>query len=271
VSVIGQLTGPAEAPKDRDAAIRQAARQLEGVFVSLMFEEMAKTVDDAGLFPKSPGGDMYQQWFRGAVAEKWTGVGGTGLGDQIAASLGAQADGAIGLRDLKAALQTASGKVGTTSDSSPALLPRVAPSAKPSPLPASAGPDSGPTAVRLPVPGVITSGFGSRSHPVTGRPDHHHGVDIAVPEGTPVRTPYAGRVHELGESPALGRYLVVEHQGGYRSLYGHLSETDLERGELVRAGEVIGRSGNTGRSTGPHLHFGLYRDGRAVDPTVHLR
>jgi murein DD-endopeptidase MepM/ murein hydrolase activator NlpD len=125
--------------------------------------------------------------------------------------------------------------------------------------------------VQLPVPGVISSGFGPREHPVLGHADDHRGVDIAAPVGTPVRVPYAGRVHEVGENPALGRYVIVEHEGGYRSVFGHLSESTLEAGAPVRVGDVVARSGNTGRSTGPHLHYGLYRNGRAVDPTPHLR
>lgn len=250
---IGAVGTPASQAPDHDAALREAARQLEGVFVKLMFEEMAKTVSDAGLFPKAPGSDMYQQWFRGAVAEQWAAAGGTGLGDRIAASLGAEGEQA-GLGELRSALRAASGKVGAL-DRADARGPG----------------EAAPKTVQLPVPGVISSGFGARAHPVLGHADDHRGVDIAVPVGTPVRAPYAGRVHEVGETPALGRYVIVEHEGGYRSVFGHLSETPIEAGAPVRAGDVVAKSGNTGRSTGPHLHYGLYRNGRAVDPTPHLR
>lgn len=251
---VGAVGTPTPGAGNGEAALRQAARQLEGVFVKLMFEEMAKTVGDAGLFPKAPGSDMYEQWFRGAVAEQWTAAGGTGLGDDIAASLGAS-ERNTGLGELRSALRAASGKVEALDERRESRSPV----------------DAAPKTVQWPVPGAISSGFGPRQHPVSGHADDHRGVDIAVPVGTPVRVPYAGRVHEVGESSALGRYVVVEHEGGYRSVFGHLSEAPLRVGEPVRAGDVVAKSGNTGRSTGPHLHYGLYRNGRAVDPTPHLR
>lgn len=243
-------TPPPTTSDDGDAALRAAARQLEGIFVGLMFEEMAKTVEDSGLTPKAPGADLYQQWFRGAVAERWTANGGTGLGDQIAASLGASTT----ATDLRAAIREAQGKVGESGG-----LERPSGSAR------------GPTHTTLPVAGPITSHFGERIHPVHGGHDEHRGVDIAVPVGTPVRLPFAGRVFEVGESPTLGRYVIVEHPSGYRSLFAHLSEVSVETGTALRAGEPVARSGNTGRSTGPHLHYGLYRDGHAVDPTPYLQ
>lgn len=119
---------------------------------------------------------------------------------------------------------------------------------------------------RAPVAGPVSSRYGQRTHPVTGEADHHDGVDIAVPEGTEVSAPFQGRVVDVREDDLLGRAVVVSHYGGYTTVYGHLSEAMVEKGDHVSANAVIGRSGSSGRSSGPHLHFGLYRYGRPVDP-----
>ncbi|MEL7368465.1 MAG: peptidoglycan DD-metalloendopeptidase family protein [Myxococcota bacterium] len=117
-----------------------------------------------------------------------------------------------------------------------------------------------------PVEGRVSSPFGMRLHPVTAELTHHDGVDIAVSIGTPVRASFAGTVVEVTDRPKLGRTLVLRHAGGYRSVFGHIDTALVLPGTVVKAGQVVARSGNSGRSTGPHLHFGLYQNGRAVDP-----
>lgn len=230
----------ASRPESRREALKDAARQLEGVFVSMMFEEMAKgTGEQDGLFPKTPGRDMYQQWFRKEIADQFARDGGLGLGDTIAGQLEGRGGG----------------------------QPRVAVTdrlRKLRPKTASAAPTD--SRRRPPVRGPVTSGFGPRVHPVTGERHVHHGVDIAVPSGTSVRSPYAGRISKVAEGPLLGLHVIVEHRGGYRSLYAHLSETSMKAGQRVNAGAAIGLSGASGRTTGPHLHFALYRHGQPVDP-----
>lgn len=230
--------------------IQQVARQLEGVFVGMMFEEMAKGLgqDENGLFPKTPGSDMYQQWFRGEVATQFSQGGGLGLGDVIAERLAERQ----GLPPEAAELRTGPRPPVE-------MLARARPSRAPPP-------PTRPGKVPPPVRGRLTSGFGVRTHPVTGRTDMHEGVDLAVPVGTAVRSPYGGRVVKVDEDAHLGVHVVVEHRGGYRSVYGHLSEASVRVGQRLDASAVLGRSGNSGRSTGPHLHFALYRHGEAVDP-----
>jgi murein DD-endopeptidase MepM/ murein hydrolase activator NlpD len=122
--------------------------------------------------------------------------------------------------------------------------------------------------VGWPVPGRtrVTSGFGWRRHPILGGARFHNGIDIAMAEGTPVRAAAPGTVHRAGEDPLNGRYVVLLHGRGLRTAYCHLSAVQAERGAPVQAGEVIGRSGQTGRASGPHLHFGTWVRGRAVDP-----
>ncbi len=121
-----------------------------------------------------------------------------------------------------------------------------------------------------PVRGVLTSGFGPRSHPISGEPDFHEGIDIEVPEGTEVYAACAGRVRSAGRHSGYGLYIVLEHSNGYRTLYGHLSEIGVYRGQFVEGGQRIARSGNTGNSTGPHLHFEILQYGRPLNPLALL-
>jgi len=112
----------------------------------------------------------------------------------------------------------------------------------------------------------LVSEFGMRMHPVLKREKHHNGVDLAVPIGTPVHAAQAGEVVVVGESGASGRYVVVDHGYGVRTAYLHLEQAEVEVGTIVEQGHVIAQSGNTGRSTGAHLHFTVRIGGRATDP-----
>ncbi|MGM0535842.1 MAG: peptidoglycan DD-metalloendopeptidase family protein [Pseudomonadota bacterium] len=94
-----------------------------------------------------------------------------------------------------------------------------------------------------------------RKHPVTGRISPHKGTDFAMPIGTEIQAPANGRVEKVGSHPAAGRYVVIRHDNGYKTRYLHLSKPLVSNGQRVAMGERIGLSGNTGRSTGPHLHY----------------
>jgi len=104
--------------------------------------------------------------------------------------------------------------------------------------------------------GVVTSGVGWRVDPFgSGKLAFHRGIDIAVPVGTPVRATRKGRVVFAGDRRGYGSTVIVEHSNGDRTLYGHNSLVRVHSGELVESGSVVAFSGNTGRSTGPHVHF----------------
>jgi murein DD-endopeptidase MepM/ murein hydrolase activator NlpD len=112
----------------------------------------------------------------------------------------------------------------------------------------------------------LTSTFGWRNDPISGVRRHHAAVDLAAPQGTPVRAAMDGRVSALGFNPVYGNFIIISHLGNYQSLYAHLDAVSVIRGDQVRQGAQIGTVGNTGYSTGPHLHFAIYRNGRAVNP-----
>ena len=112
----------------------------------------------------------------------------------------------------------------------------------------------------------ISSGFGYRVHPVLAVRRFHNGVDMNVPIGTPVLAAQLGRVSMVGSSRTSGKYIVIDHGHGVTTSYLHLDAQDVKRGAEVQAGDVIGKSGNTGMSTGPHLHFVVRVGGRSLDP-----
>lgn len=99
----------------------------------------------------------------------------------------------------------------------------------------------------------------------------HGGVDLAVPAGSEVRASGGGITKETGNDAAYGLYILITHPDGYETMYGHLSRVLVVRGDAVNAGQVIGLSGNSGRSTAPHLHFEVRRSGRSVDPFTLVR
>ncbi|MEI6875593.1 MAG: M23 family metallopeptidase [Spirochaetota bacterium] len=120
---------------------------------------------------------------------------------------------------------------------------------------------------RLPLPaGVMTSGFGERVSPVTGKPGIHQGVDLAAPAGTEVYAAREGTVTYSGVDAVLGEHVIVAHKGGWSTVYGHLSQRAVRLNDSVASGMIIGRVGSTGLSTGPHLHFEVRIRGEARDP-----
>lgn len=121
-----------------------------------------------------------------------------------------------------------------------------------------------------PVQGRLTSPFGYRSDPFTGVRSFHTGIDLAAPTGTPVRSTLYGRVATTGYSNVYGNYVILTHDDGYQSLYAHLSSISVRRGQNIEQGVLIGRVGNTGYSTGSHLHFSVYKHGKMINPRTVL-
>jgi murein DD-endopeptidase MepM/ murein hydrolase activator NlpD len=113
----------------------------------------------------------------------------------------------------------------------------------------------------------ITSPFGVRPSPFTGKPQRHNGLDLAAPAGTDVYAAREGTVAESGSDPVYGLYVVIAHADNWASLYGHLSSASAVPGAKVGRDTVIGKVGSTGQSTGPHLHFELRKNGAAQDPS----
>ena len=127
--------------------------------------------------------------------------------------------------------------------------------------------------LRKPVDGDIdpASGFGVRIDPFTSSPAMHTGLDLHGETGDPVRATADGKVTSAGWSGGYGRVIDIDHGNGMSTRYGHLSAIDVRVGQSIRTGQIIGRIGSTGRSTGPHLHYETRVRGGAVDPQKFLR
>lgn len=119
----------------------------------------------------------------------------------------------------------------------------------------------------LPVSGRITSATGMRNDPLDGKLRHHNGIDIATPQGTPVKPVADGRVLYSGFRPGYGNMVMVDHLDGAITLYAHNSVNLVQEGEPVGTGKIISLTGSTGRSTGPHLHFEAWRNGVNITST----
>lgn len=112
----------------------------------------------------------------------------------------------------------------------------------------------------------LTSRWGWRASPFTGARSYHSGVDMACPQGINIYAAMDGKVTSTGYNPTYGNYVIVTHHSGYQTLYGHMSAILTVKGKYVTPQTVIGKVGSTGLSTGPHLHFTVYKNGKTVNP-----
>ena len=117
----------------------------------------------------------------------------------------------------------------------------------------------------------LTSKCGWRGDPFTGVKQYHPGLDMACPTGTPIYAALGGKVLQASFSRIYGNYIIIDHGNGYQTLYGHMSKSLASTGKSVAQGEKIGLVGSTGYSTGPHLHWTVYKNGKVVDPLTLIR
>lgn len=118
----------------------------------------------------------------------------------------------------------------------------------------------------LPQKVSVSSGFGMRTHPVTGKQQMHSGVDLGMPTGTPIYAVADGQVESARELGNCGNGVRITHSGGYMSVYCHASKLLIKQGQSVKSGDTIALVGSTGMSTGPHLHLGMKLNGEWIDP-----
>lgn len=121
-----------------------------------------------------------------------------------------------------------------------------------------------------PTDSYVTSDFGYRLHPVLGGRAHHNGIDFEANIGDSVRSAGNGLVVFAGWKTGFGNVVEIDHQNGYLTIYAHNSAFVVKEGDVVRAGQMVAKAGSTGRSTGPHVHFEVHKDGRPVNPRAFL-
>jgi murein DD-endopeptidase MepM/ murein hydrolase activator NlpD len=230
------------------AALREAAKEFEALFLSYMLNVMRESIEDSGLTDNGLGRDIYTELFDQELARSMAGRGALGIADLL-------------IRKL--------------SDPLPAATPDSRPPS-PTTAPSSPGPDVRKSDnqevpdFRMPVHAHLSSAFGTRNDPFTHETRFHRGVDLAAPSGMEVRVACAGRVVSSGFEKGYGNTVVVEHPGGFQTRYAHLGTLQVKTGDTLQPKQVLGTVGSTGRSTGPHLHFEVSRHGIKLDPTALL-
>lgn len=122
----------------------------------------------------------------------------------------------------------------------------------------------------IPVEGELTCKYGFRIHPITKKLGFHTGIDIGAEEGAPIKAAYNGTVAEVGKNDVYGNYIIMDHSNGIKTFYGHCSAVLAPRDAIIRAGETIAYVGNTGLSTGPHLHFEIRFNDKYINPATVL-
>ncbi|MEK6531447.1 MAG: peptidoglycan DD-metalloendopeptidase family protein [Deltaproteobacteria bacterium] len=247
--------------KDNPAEIRRAVKEFESLFISQMLKEMRSTVMQSELMHSSNSEDIYTSMLDTELSKVMANSGGIGLGDML-------------LRQLSVGAESGKGaSVGTQMQGyRPAVEHGVhAPHADETPHHNHGlEPEAVEGGIRPPVKGVLSSAYGLRKDPITGDDKFHHGMDIAAAEGSPIYPAAPGRVVFSGLRPGYGNVVEVLHADGTITRYAHNQKNLVSQGDSVTKSKPIAYVGSTGRSTGPHLHFEVLKDGSSVDPERYL-
>jgi len=273
VSVDRLMNGPAtiagsQLPGgDRASLERQKAGELAHEFESMLLLQMLRQMRQSALDQTEDG---EEEGFSAStmidtvdaeLARQLSKAGGIGLADIMMKAIQRQtADAAQpGTPDLSQVIDTQSDRTHLILNPTSGIEMDRGTSAGLAPIePATTSIDSG----------RLTSDYGWRSDPFTGHPRLHQGIDLRAAYGQEVPAAASGRVVEAGDRGAYGMTVLIEHDGGVRTRYAHLSAVNVGVGDRVLQGQEIGRVGQSGRATGPHLHFEVLRDGQRIDPTT---
>ncbi len=246
---------PSGARDVEHAKVVELAHQFEAMLMTQMLRSMRQSMlseseSDTDSFGKSTLTDTFDV----ELGQSLTKAGGIGLSDVLIRAFEKQISGR--------APELAAASTPATMPAPEAGVPAVF-----APLTSIDAADPGvpDTAPVLPE-GRVTSAYGWRNDPFNGQVKFHSGTDVHMAYGQDVQSAAAGRVMFVGEQSGYGLTVMVDHGNGIQSRYGHLSSASVQPGDAVGSGQRIARSGNSGRSTGPHLHFEVLENGRAVDP-----
>lgn len=297
MATAGAAQSEADAAAIKRAGLKRACQMFEAHFLQMMWKEMRKTIPKTGLISGGHAEEVFTDMMDQKVAEASSQGRSMGLASMLERQLSRekvtrlpsveerrmrgselapkanffrgrivypQAEAAGGAAAVQ---QRAASEETTTRATAPAVT---------APAPASGGQSeqtgaaaTSDTAAGLvsPLRGRITSLFGMRTHPISGKLVHHDGVDVAAPTGTTIKSAAAGKVAYAGWADGYGNLVEVEHADGRTTRYGHCQSLKVKAGQTVKAGQAIATVGSTGNSTGPHLHFEVISaGGRAVDP-----
>ncbi len=233
---------------ERTEELRNAAVEFESLFINHLLKVMRESIEENSLFDGGPGKGIYTELFDQELSRILSRHGGLGIADMLLDRLDQDPTSEPG----EPGEPSAPGPLGEQ-DSQGSHLPGKA---TPEPIPD----------FQLPVAGPISSNFGWRKDPITAHRRFHQGVDLAAPKGTKVRAASAGTVVFAGYDSSYGNTVVLKHPGGFQTRYAHLDSALVREGEVLKNDQLLGLVGSTGRSTGPHLHFEISRQGNKIDP-----
>jgi murein DD-endopeptidase MepM/ murein hydrolase activator NlpD len=257
-------SGPGPAVTQPGASDRERVKQMAQEFEALLMTQMLREMRRAMLPDEEDG--------------QTNGLGNDTMTDTLDIELGRalSRSGGFGLAGvLSSAIQQRLGAApgSVPAGAAPSMPPLVEPAASVAPPAVGSADASGQMPLltdehELQLPkGAVSSAFGWRADPFTRAPQFHRGIDVAQAYGRDVHAAAAGHVVFSGEQGAYGTMVVIDHPGHRQTRYAHLSATSVRPGDIVDTGQVIGKSGDSGRSTGPHLHFEVLDAGRPVDPS----
>jgi murein DD-endopeptidase MepM/ murein hydrolase activator NlpD len=221
--------------------MREEVAEFASLFIFQMLQVMRRTIPQSGLLDKGFAHDMYMSLFDQEVARQIARRGDFGLTSLLLRQFSEQEAAPRPPGQRAEALQAYRQQ-----------LPQYA------------------EVFALPADGFLSSPFGWRRDPFVEESKWHNGIDIAASAGALVRAVAPGTVNFSGPRPGYGNLVILEHQNGYQTYYGHNAENLVPSGTQVQQGQPIARVGQTGHATGPHVHFELRKDGQALDPAVFL-
>ena len=243
--------------------VRQLAQQFESLLITNMLREMRKTLMTSDDEEKQGlGADVMTDTIDAQLGDALSRAGGVGLASVLLKAFDRS-------QSTGGEAQAPAAPASQTSESDLQVRPPSQTSESDFQVrPPSQASESG-FQVRL--EGPVTSAFGWRRDPFSGAARFHAGTDLRAAYGSDVHAAAAGTVTYAGEQRGYGLTVVIDHGNGVSTRYAHLSGYAVQPGDAVGSGQVVARTGNSGRSTGPHLHFELLKDGRPVDPGTAIK
>jgi peptidoglycan hydrolase FlgJ len=269
--------------QQRNKELKKACQDFESVFTYELLKSMRKTIDKCDLFHGGEGEEIYESLLDQELSKSMSGYGSNSLSELLYQQLSR-------IDSSSQAGQAVSSEMDTTSHASEKVYSRIAPSSKPGPMihadpdpepevlsagdaqtvsrsDASSGADSKPD---WPLKSVVSSRYGWRKDPFTSESRFHSGLDIAADKGTEVKAAMSGKVIMSCNMEDYGNVVAVDHGKGLVTIYAHNEKNLVKAGDKVEKGSLIARVGSTGRSTGPHLHFEVRKDGTRINPMEFL-
>lgn len=246
----GSTTG-STLQQQRDNNLRKACQDFESVFTYELLKSMRKTIDKCELFHGGQGEEIYESLLDQELAKNMSGYGSNSLSEMLYQQLSRTDSSSQTVEDAISEIQSETGALSS-------IRKRF-----------RYGSDDASTTESQPVwplKPTISSKFGMRKDPFTSETRFHSGVDIAAERGTEIKAAMSGKVVMSCKMPDYGNVVAVDHGKGIVTVYAHNEKNLVKLGDQVEKGDIIGRVGSTGRSTGPHLHFEVRKNGAKIDP-----